>query len=213
MDVYFKQKLKRNFLFWGKMAQVYTLIFIAVAYVYAFLGIAGDTLNMFMMMAVMGSVIIPITYVQAYLPTVISFGSCRKEAVYGLQFMFAINIVEFVVATWIAGFIFQEQSQFIAGAVYEQFWLMLGLTGVGQIISAISVVKKSKGRTVGLIVSGCIAFCCVVGGILAGAKDFVDTLIDRTVFQVGLTIGAIIVYGISVVTIIRCTQKYEAFHA
>lgn len=213
MDAYFKQKLKRNILFWGKLGQIYTLIMIGVAYIYSFLGIAGDTLNMFMMMAVMGSVILPITYVQAYLPTVISFGSGRKEAVYGLQFLFALNIVEIVIATWIAGFVFPEQSQFIASTVYEQFWLMLALTGIGQIISAICVLKKSKGRTISLIVSGCVAFICTVGGVLVGAKDFIDTVMDRTVLQTGLTIGAVLVYVISVVAIIKCAKKYEAFRA
>lgn len=213
MDAYFKQKLKRNVLFWGKLGQAYTLILIGVAYVYAFLGIAGDTLNMFMMMAVMGSVIIPITYTQAYFPTVISFGSGRKEAVYGLQFIFALNIVEMVLATWIAGLVFPEQSQFITDTVYEQFWLMLGMTGIGQIMSAICALKKSKGRTIILIISGCVAFVGVVAGVLVGAKDFIDTVMDRTVFQMGLTIGAILVYVISVVAIIKCTKKYEAFRA
>lgn len=213
MDAYFKQKLKRNVLFWGKLGQMYTLILIAVAYVYAFLGLAGDTLNMFMMMSVMGSVIIPITYVHAYLPTVISFGSGRKEAVYGIQFLFAIYIVEMVIATWLAGLIFSEQAQFIAGTVYEQFWMMLGLTGIGQIMSAISVQKKSKGRTISLILSGCVAFVCTVGGVLVGSKDFIDTVMDREVFQIALTIGAIIVYVISAVAIVKCTKKYEAFHA
>lgn len=213
MDVYFKQKLKRNVLFWGKLAQVYTLIFIAVAYIYSFLGLAGDVLNMFMMMGVMGSIIIPITYIQAYLPTVISFGSCRKEAVYGIQFMFIINIVEFVAATWVAGFVFKEQAQFIAGTVYEQFWLMLGLTGMGQICSAFCLFKKCKGRTIGLIVSGCIAFICMVGGVLVGSKDFIDAVMDRTVLQVGLTIGAIVVYVVSVIWMVKSTKKYEAFRA
>lgn len=211
MDVYMKQKIKRSMIYWGKLSQSYSLIFIAIAFVYSFLEIAGDTMNMFLMMAVMGSLIIPITYIQAFFPTVISFGSGRKEAVLGIQWMAFLYIAEYAIATWIARFFFP--TQFMKGSVYEQFWLMLGMTGIGQIISAICLLKKSKSRTVWLIVFGCIAFLSAVCGIVVSTKDFIDTVMDRSVFQIGLTIGSLVVYLISVFVFIKCTKKYAAFSA
>lgn len=212
MDVYFKQKLKRNVLFWGKLSQVYTAIFIVVAYVYSFLEIAGDTMNMFAMMAVMASGITPITFVQAYFPTVISLGSGRKEAVCGIQFMYVITIVEYVLATYVAGFIFPKQAQSIA-SVSVQLWLMIGLTGIGQIMASICVLRKSKSRTVGLIVLGCVTFAASVGGILVAMNEMYALISNKTVFQWGLAIGAIMLYVVSLMTIVKSTKNYEAFRA
>ena len=213
MDEFMKQKIKRNFLFWGEMGQKYTLLMIIGAYAYSILELSGDALNMFMMMAVLASVIVPITFIQAYFTTVISLGSGRKETVLGSQLLYVIHIVEFTAATWLAGFVFPTQREFITETVYEQVWLMLGLVGIGQSIAAICLQNKSKQKTISLIVLATIAFVGMVGGVLIGSKDFISLIANRTAFQIGLTIGAIVIYAISIVVFIKCTKHYEAFRA
>lgn len=95
-----KQRIKRNLIFWGKLAEKYVLVAMAmiVGYVFFFSYLGGGSyfktneiwsiLFVYQMMLILISALMaPFSYGIYYIPLVMSFGSKRDETVWGLQLM------------------------------------------------------------------------------------------------------------------------------
>lgn len=97
-----KQVLQRNLIFWGRLAEkcVITVTGIILCYTFLVYCLEGNDLYVFsnqeiwtfllsyqIMVLLIITLLVPISFGMCYIPIVISFGSRRKEAVWGLQLM------------------------------------------------------------------------------------------------------------------------------
>lgn len=217
-----KQTIKRNILFWGRNAEVMfgmLLLFVAV-YSIIFSSMSGDSTDSvwdtacqyMAMCGVLFAYLIPISYDAVYIPLAISFGSKRREAVWGSQLMTLL----FIVQIFIIYFLCQQMgngfySNEIVVAVFTES--MIVAAAFGQIAAAANIKFGTKGMWVTIIVT--ILFVAVICFCGIGATGWLDSLFENTKWQPGtlfLTVGGIagvVLYIISLIVMLLTIKKYE----
>ena len=213
--------IKRNVLFWGKSGLQLTGMMLIFMVVYGFLfnmgssSIFGDFWKTAYfyggIISVLFALIGPISYVGAYLPLVLSFGSGRREAVFGTQiFCIAYGVSSYIIMV-LAGIMSSGKLDGKLDVLIAVLFIFM--TAVGQLVSVAQMHFGIKGMIIGIV----FVVLCMVGGIVAGI-GFIDQImawinrIQTNVVWTLLTIAAIVsiaLYAVSVMALFREMRHYE----
>lgn len=213
--------IKRNVLFWGKSGLQLTGIMLIFMVVYGFLfnmgssSIFGDFWKTAYfyggIISVLFALIGPISYVGAYLPLVLSFGSGRREAVFGTQiFCIAYGVSSYIIMV-LAGIMSSGKLDGKLDVLIAVLFVFM--TAVGQLVSVAQMHFGIKGMIIGIV----FVVLCMVGGIVTGI-GFIDQIMEwingihTNVLWILLAIGAMIsvlLYAVSVTVLFREMRYYE----
>ena len=213
--------IKRNVLFWGKSGLQLTGIMLIFMVVYGFLfnmgssSIFGDFWKTAYfyggIISVLFALIGPISYVGAYLPLVLSFGSGRREAVFGTQiFCIAYGVSSYVIMV-LAGIMSSGKLDGKLDVLIAVLFIFM--TAVGQLVSVAQMYFGMKGMILGIV----MVVLCMVGGFVTGI-GFIDQIMEwingihTNVLWILLAIGAMIsvlLYAVSVTVLFREMRYYE----
>lgn len=152
-----------------------------------------------------------ISYVGAYLPMALSFGSGRREAVFGAQiFCIAYGVSAYIILV-LAGFM--SSGKFDGKLNVLIAVLFVFMTAVGQLVSVAQMHFGIKGMIIGIV----IVVLCMVGGFVTGI-GFIDQIMawingmQINVVWILFAIGAIVsiaLYAVSVMVLFREMRYYE----
>ena len=211
-----KQAAKRNILFWGRHAEL--LIFFLAVYILIFStfffitdGESGSSSFYYvLMLSIMAGAIGPMSYGNAYLPLVISMGSKRKEAVWGLQFMNLLLLVQMEIIALLAIVLDKKFSGDIWIALGSCFFCMMLAAGAGQM----GLAAKFKWGTKGMVFYCFVlflgmAFAGVSAGFLLAAGYYGIT--GNTGFPLllgGICLAGMIFYTAGVLVLLRTMKNY-----
>ena len=213
--------IKRNVLFWGKSGLQLTGIMLIFMVVYGFLfnmgssSIFGDFWKTAYfyggIISVLFALIGPISYVGAYLPLVLSFGSGRREAVFGTQiFCIAYGVSSYIIMV-LAGIMSSGKLDGKLDVLIAVMFIFM--TAVGQLVSVAQMHFGMKGMILGIV----MVVLCMVGGFVTGI-GFIDQIMEwingihTNVLWILLAIGAMIsvlLYAVSVTVLFREMRYYE----
>lgn len=213
--------IKRNVLFWGKSGLQLTGMMLIFMVVYGFLfnmgssSIFGDFWKTAYfyggIISVLFALIGPISYVGAYLPLVLSFGSGRREAVFGTQiFCIAYGVSSYIIMV-LAGIMSSGKLDGKLDVLIAVLFIFM--TAVGQLVSVAQMHFGIKGMIIGIV----FVVLCMVGGIVTGI-GFIDQIMEwingihTNVLWILLAIGAMIsvlLYAVSVTVLFREMRYYE----
>ena len=213
--------IKRNVLFWGKSGLQLTGIMLIFMVVYGFLfnmgssSIFGDFWKTAYfyggIISVLFALIGPVAYVGAYLPMALSFGSGRREAVFGAQiFCIAYGVSTYIIMV-LAGIMSSGKLDGKLDVLIAVLFIFM--TAVGQLVSVAQMHFGMKGMILGIV----MVVLCMVGGIVAGI-GFIDEIMvwingmQTNVVWILLAIGAIVsiaLYAVSVMVLFREMRHYE----
>ena len=209
--------IKRNVLFWGKSGLQLTGIMLIFMVVYGFLfnmgssSIFGDFWKTAYfyggIISVLFALIGSISYVGAYLPMALSFGSGRREAVFGAQiFCIAYGVSSYIIMV-LAGIMSSGKLDGKLDVLIAVLFIFM--TAVGQLVSVAQMHFGIKGIV--------IVVLCMVGGFVTGI-GFIDEIMvwingmQTNVVWTLLAIGAIAsiaLYAVSVTVLFREMRYYE----
>ena len=213
--------IKRNVRFWGKSGLQLTGMMLIFMVVYGFLfnmgssSIFGDFWKTAYfyggIISVLFALIGPVAYVGAYLPLVLSFGSGRREAVFGTQiFCIAYGVSSYIIMV-LAGIMSSGKLDGKLDVLIAVLFIFM--TAVGQLVSVAQMHFGIKGMIIGIV----FVVLCMVGGIVAGI-GFIDQImawinrIQTNVVWTLLAIAAIVsiaLYAVSVMALFREMRHYE----
>ena len=147
----------------------------------------------------------------AYLPLTLSFGSGRREVVFGAQIFCVVYGVSAYIILALAGFMSSGKFDGKLNALIAVLFILM--TAVGQLVSVAQMHFGIKGMIIGIV----FVVLCMVGGIVAGI-GFIDQImawinrIQTNVVWTLLAIAAIVsiaLYAVSVMTLFREMRHYE----
>ena len=153
----------------------------------------------------------PVSYVGAYLPLTLSFGSGRREAVFGAQIFCVVYVVSAYIILVLAGFM--SSGKFDGKLNVLIAVLFVFMTAVGQLVSVAQMHFGIKGMIIGIV----IVVLCMVGGFVTGI-GFIDQIMawingmQINVVWILFAIGAIVsiaLYAVSVMVLFREMRYYE----
>ena len=211
--------IKRNVLFWGKSGLQLTGMMLIFMVVYGFLfnmgssSIFGDFWKTAYfyggIISVLFALIGSISYVGAYLPMALSFGSGRREA--GAQiFCIAYGVSSYIIMV-LAGIMSSGKLDGKLDVLIAVLFIFM--TAVGQLVSVAQMHFGIKGMIIGIV----IVVLCMVGGFVTGI-GFIDEIMvwingmQTNVVWILLAIGAIAsiaLYAVSVTVLFREMRYYE----
>ena len=161
--------------------------------------------------SVLFALIGPISYVGAYLPLVLSFGSGRREAVFGTQiFCIAYGVSSYIIMV-LAGIMSSGKLDGKLDVLIAVMFIFM--TAVGQLVSVAQMHFGMKGMILGIV----MVVLCMVGGFVTGI-GFIDQIMEwingihTNVLWILLAIGAMIsvlLYAVSVTVLFREMRYYE----
>lgn len=209
--------IKRNVLFWGKSGLQLTGMMLIFMVVYGFLfnmgsgSIFGDFWKTAYfyggIISVLFALIGPVSYVGAYLPLTLSFGSGRREVVFGAQiFCIAYGVSSYIIMV-LAGIMSSGKLDGKLDVLIAVLFIFM--TAVGQLVSVAQMHFGIKGMIIGIV----FVVLCMVGGI-----GFIDQIMEwingihTNVLWILLAIGAMIsvlLYAVSVMALFREMRHYE----
>ncbi len=213
--------IKRNIRFWGKSGLQLTGMMLIFMVVYGFLfnmgssRVFGDFWKTAYfyggIISVLFALIGPISYVGAYLPLVLSFGSGRREAVFGTQiFCIAYGVSSYIIMV-LAGIMSSGKLDGKLDVLIAVLFIFV--TAVGQLVSVAQMHFGMKGMILGIV----MVVLCMVGGFVTGI-GFIDQIMEwingihTNVLWILLAIGAMIsvlLYAVSVMVLFREMRYYE----
>ena len=147
----------------------------------------------------------------AYLPMALSFGSGRREAVFGAQiFCIAYGVSSYIIMV-LAGIMSSGKLDGKLDVLIAVLFIFM--TAVGQLVSVAQMHFGIKGMIIGIV----FVVLCMVGGIVTGI-GFIDQIMEwingihTNVLWILLAIGAMIsvlLYAVSVMALFREMRHYE----
>lgn len=211
--------IKRNVRFWGKSGLQLTGMMLIFMVVYGFLfnmgssRVFGDFWKTAYfyggIISVLFAMIGPVSYVGSYLPLTLSFGSGRREAVFGAQIFCVVYVVSAYIILVFAGIMSSGKFNGKLNALIAVLFIFM--TAVGQLISVAQMHFGIKGMIIGIV----IVVLCMVGGFVTGFIDQIMAWINRiqtNVVWTLLAIAAIVsiaLYAVSVMALFREMRHYE----
>ena len=209
--------IKRNVLFWGKSGLQLTGMMLIFMVVYGFLFNMGSG-SIFRdfwktayfyggIISVLFAMIGPVSYVGSYLPLTLSFGSGRREAVFGAQIFCVVYVVSAYIILVFAGIMSNGKLNALIAVLF------IFMTAIGQLVSVAQMHFGMKGMIIGIV----MVVLGIVIGIVAGI-GFIDQImawinrIQTNVVWTLLAIAAIVsiaLYAVSVMALFREMRHYE----
>lgn len=215
-----KHRIKRNVLFWGKQAlqMIKLLLLFAIGYGVLFnLGnlslhkICETAYFYGMIIGIMFAFVEAISYFSAYMPLVISFGSTRREAVWGTQLMNLIySSLAYVIILLLGLLSTGKTIAWINISVAGAFLLM---TGIGQFCSVAQIRFGQKGLITGVATAVLVAVVGIIIGIGYANKlvSWAETL-SVSIMTVLLTLVlavSTLFYGVSLFVLFKSVKNLE----
>lgn len=232
-----KHAVKRTIRYWGCYVVKMFFVILLMAVIYGVVFARGETrgiqqtmISVMFYVAIMESIMIlvlPMTYVGGNFPLVVSMGSGRKEAFWGIQFANLLFYVQTVLALSIGGWMLlcaSEVAENMSVSVIRGIWMVLLagiflLVAMGQIGAWLSLRYGMKGNimyTIGFVVM-LVAGAIGVGFFVANRWEIWASVSDITgMLQIGIKevgllflVVALILYSIGFVLLKRTTMHYE----
>ena len=211
--------VKRNVLFWGKYGVQLTGILLGFTVLYGFLFNMGGDIGKFWETAHFYGLIIGIlfaytgasSYSGVYIPMVISFGSGRKEALWGAQLRNAAYIVSAYMVV-----LFTEYMNSGSLSVTKDILIFEGMvlfSAVGQFCMAAQLHFGQKGMIASVVfIAVVVAVGTFVG--LMQIEDLANAWSSASQNSMGIFLAAgalvtVIGYGISILVAFRVMKRYE----
>ena len=205
--------IKRNVRFWGKSGLQLTGMMLIFMVVYGFLFNMGSSrvFGDFWKTAYFYGGIISVSYVGSYLPLTLSFGSGRREAVFGAQIFCVVYVVSAYIILVFAGIMSSGKFNGKLNALIAVLFIFM--TAIGQLVSVAQMHFGMKGMIIGIV----MVVLGIVIGIVAGI-GFIDQImawinrIQTNVVWTLLAIAAIVsiaLYAVSVMALFREMRHYE----
>ena len=218
--------IKRNVLFWGKSGLQLTGMMLIFMVVYGFLfnmgsgSIFGDFWKTAYfyggIISVLFALIGPVSYVGAYLPLTLSFGSGRREAVFGAQiFCIAYGVSTYIIMV-LAGIMSSGKLDGKLDVLIAVLFVFM--TAIGQLVSVSQMHFGMKGMILGIVmVVLCMVVLCMVGGFVAGIGSIDEIMVWINGMQTNVVwtllaiaaIVSIVLYAVSVTVLFREMRYYE----
>ena len=213
-----KQQIRRNFIFWGKLAEKYVMgvMGIVIGYVLGFSYLGGKKifeggeiwLVFFIyqiMLLLSSSLIVPMSYGVTYISLAISFGSKREEAVWGFQWMNWLVIGEMgILLALFAGFSSISLTPLIVW--FALFGGMFGLA-LGQLVTVVGFRYGIKAVWVVMVMI--MALVVLAGGIIfIYVVRHGNFFINRYQMIAGAA-AVVVLYLGSVILLLRVVHTYE----
>ena len=161
--------------------------------------------------SVLFAMIGPVSYVGSYLPLTLSFGSGRREAVFGAQIFCVVYVVSAYIILVFAGIMSSGKFNGKLNALIAVLFIFM--TAIGQLVSVAQMHFGMKGMIIGIV----MVVLGIVIGIVAGI-GFIDQImawinrIQTNVVWTLLAIAAIVsiaLYAVSVMALFREMRHYE----
>lgn len=205
----FKQKIKRNFLFWGYHAQIMVGMMGGMGIVYTIFFNMGShtTVSYFQIMGIMSAYIVPISYI-SYFSLTVSFGGNRREGLWGMQWMNLQVFLELLIMNIIADRILHDGKE--TGNSLLMLWAMIACFAAGQLTAAMILRFGNKARFICVAVFGVV----VVSGAILFQIPFGAALVSNRSLLITLgAAGAILLYIGSELVLRHVVKRYEVFQA
>ena len=201
--------IKRNVLFWGKSGLQLTGIMLIFMVVYGFLfnmgsgSIFGDFWKTAYfyggIISVLFALIGSISYVGAYLPMALSFGSGRREAVFGAQiFCIAYGVSSYIIMV-LAGIMSSGKLDGKLDVLIAVLFIFM--TAIGQLVSVAQMHFGMKGMIIGIVM-------VVLGIVIMAWINRIQTNVVWTLLAIA-AIVSIALYAVSVMALFREMRHYE----
>lgn len=220
-----KSVIKRNMRFWGKYGLQLNGMLLAFSAVYGLFfanvreGFWSTLFFYLVLLGMMFAFIAPTSYGGAYIPLVMSFGSGRKEAVWGLQlFIFIFDAVTYVwmlAAGYIQFCVLDFSDGLLTFAVSN--WLLLeGLViaaALGQLCNAVNMRYGKKGMV--LFITGVLLFTGIGAAVGIVNGEIITYFLLRirqsaaTFCVAAAGVFAVALYAVSVLVMFRTVKNYE----
>ena len=151
--------IKRNVRFWGKSGLQLTGMMLIFMVVYGFLfnmgssRVFGDFWKTAYfyggIISVLFAMIGPVSYVGSYLPLTLSFGSGRREAVFGAQIFCVVYVVSAYIILVFAGIMSSGKFNGKLNALIAVLFIFM--TAIGQLVSVAQMHFGMKGMIIGIV--------------------------------------------------------------
>lgn len=210
-----KQRIKRNIVFWGTITEKYIFMMLVIILLYSifysYIGGEREFFDVFftyqIIVALVSSLVAPMSYGVTYIPLVMSFGSKRKETVWGVQFMNWLIVVQMEVLLILSAGL----SSAVSGrtVLVAEIALIVMTTGValGQIAAAMGLKFGMKGSWIVVIVISVLAFAAIMffaeSAFHNGKLLFSEYLLPASAITAGF------LYAGSVFVLMRVLRSYE----
>ena len=209
-----KKKIWRNLCCWGGTAEKLVLcqIFATVIYTVIFSGSFqlnwDSAIGYATMLGVIFSFMIPVSIGAQRLSVVISLGSGRKEAVFGMQLMNLLMVTQMaaVGVLCMLGEGGLKSFRWQMAAFY--FFLLLFAGALGQVMAVVYMYVGMKGIVIFLIALAGVAIFALCSIFWFGDMELIREFIMKKATLLG-GIAAILLYALSVFLLYRRTKTYE----
>lgn len=215
-----KYRIKRNVLFWGKQAlqMIKLLLLFTIGYGILFnIGnlnlhkICGTAYFYGMIIGIMFAFVEAISYFSVYMPLVISFGSTRREAVWGAQLM---NLIYSSLAYGIILLLgLLSTGKTIAWINISVAGAFLLMTGIGQFCSAAQIKFGQKGLITGIATAVLVTVVGIIIGVGYANKlltwaESLSVSIMTVLLILVLAVSALC-YGVSLLVLFKAVKNME----
>lgn len=232
-----KHAIKRTLRYWGYYVVRMFLVILLMGIIYGVIFARGETggvrqtmISVMFYVAMMEGVmllVLPMNYVAGNLPLVLSMGSGRKEAFYGIQFANLLFFLQTVLTLSIGGWMLYssyEQKDVISISMTEGIWTIFPaaiflVVAIGQIGAWLSLRFGMKGSVIYTILFVLLLIGTVIGiGLFVGLnlKSWTETPDISGVLQVGMRVAKIAVFAVGLILYVigfrllkRTIMRYE----
>lgn len=232
-----KHAIKRTLRYWGYYVIRMFLIILLMGAVYGVIFARGETggirqtmITVLFYIAMMEGVMIlvlPMSSAAGNLPLVLSMGSGRKEAFYGMQFanllFFAQTVLTLSIGGWMLLNVYEWRNTISTSMVLGIWTTFLAAvflaTAIGQMGAWLSLRFGTKGSVIYTIVFVLLLVGGVIGiGIFVGLnlRNWEETMDISSVLQVGMSVARIVVFAVGLILyiigfrLLKCTiMRYE----
>lgn len=232
-----KHAIKRTLRYWGYYVVRMFLVILLMGIIYGVIFARGETggvrqtmISVMFYVAMMEGVmllVLPMNYVAGNLPLVLSMGSGRKEAFYGIQFANLLFFLQTVLTLSIGGWMLYssyELKDVISISMTEGIWTIFPaaiflVVAIGQIGAWLSLRFGMKGSVIYTILFVLLLIGTVIGiGLFVGLnlKSWTETPDISGVLQVGMRVAKIAVFAVGLILYVigfrllkRTIMRYE----
>lgn len=219
-----KQVIWRNIRFWGRNTEHMFLVMVVMVAAYSIFfkigGSSGDKqdagLFYMIMMGTLCAYLLPANSGKGYLPLVISFGSKRREAVWGMQVMNLLFTVQYLLMI----VLYKVLQNVLNGENFQNLGMLIGVYAEAAIFAialgqfAAAAGQKFEKKGVWVSAAGTV----IIISISTGTGMMTADSFMAEYFQIKERLGnliflgggaAIVLYLVSLLVLFRVVKKYE----
>lgn len=207
-----KNMISGNIKCWIQVAQknVVVALLVMLGYMIFFNILGNNYVNYAIVFGIVLAFVLPLSYMTAYLPVVISMGCTRKDATLGLQVAHLVTIVE--IYAFILVYSLFVYKEYVIDAKYYFYLIAYAFAaiGVSQLCGCVAIVFGRKWMIIITVICGILVGANIVGVILVALTHSNAVLyLDNSMFMLIANVVGIVIYVISIFVVRKSMNKYE----